>query len=466
MTGRKGLGVQWGRGQVAAQDLPTLVEKGSGSAGAQPGATDPHRKVLHRDALAMTFASVASAALGAGFWSLAAALYPPRELGISTAVLSVITSVGLVAAAATGGAYSALLPALQASRLPVFRMGQRLSLGLSIGGGAIGAVASVAFLPEAKYSLSVALLVLVGVIVWSEYILQNATLAALGRARWLPATNVAACVARIVLLAILVNSLRWHGIEVAFVVSTGVIVYGIKPAIARIVRSSDEWPEVERINPADVGSEFRRVAAQSCGVGILTTGVAAITPFLVTVFAGAADGALFALCLTIVLPLELVTVSMCSSLVVHASRMPEHGVKMAQSILVRAMSISAAGAVAVSVAIPVILPILNPQYSGSDALVVVVWLCAGSLMRVFYIVWSELMRSRRQLGAPLLVSGMSAAILIGAIPWLVNGHGAVGASIALFGSKFVLAAGAGVSILIDRFRSGSTVFAREGMDRI
>lgn len=80
-------------------------------------------KRLNRDAVLMAFSSVANAALGMVFWAFAAKVFKPEQLGVMTAVLSVIVSVSLVVAAGVGDAYTALLPAVGPARRSVFRRG-------------------------------------------------------------------------------------------------------------------------------------------------------------------------------------------------------------------------------------------------------------------------------------------------------------------------------------------------------
>src|SRR4051812_5457844 len=89
-------------------------------------------KRINRDAGFIAVSSAANAALGAGFWAIAARYFPPEELGVMTAVLAVIVSAGLMVAAGVGDAYTALLPAVGSARPSVYRRGQRIWFGLAL----------------------------------------------------------------------------------------------------------------------------------------------------------------------------------------------------------------------------------------------------------------------------------------------------------------------------------------------
>src|SRR5882757_4875757 len=133
---------------------------------AEPQRTRFGAQRLYRDAGSMATSSVASAVLGAAFWALAAKLFPPDELGVMTAVIAVITAMGVVVAAGVGDAYTALLPAVGNARRRLYRRGQRVFWGIASIGGLIAGVATVVLLPQVRGSVGVALLVAFGILIW------------------------------------------------------------------------------------------------------------------------------------------------------------------------------------------------------------------------------------------------------------------------------------------------------------
>lgn len=417
-------------------------------AGSRFGATR-----LYRDAGSMAVSNVANAILGMGFWALAAVMFPPEQLGVMTAILAVITATSVVLATGIGDAYTALLPAVGPARRSIYRRGQRVFMVLAAVTAVGAAIATTTALPQAHRSVAVGVLVAVGIVAWSAFSLQNSTLISLGRARWLPAANIAAGTAKIALLPAIALTLNWHSVELAFIVSASAVVLVLRPAIHRIINTGCELPTTATLSANQAAHAFNKLVTQTITSSGLSLGVLTVTPFLVTVIAGPAQGALFALSLTIVQILDMVAAALGLSLVVHASSTPEDGNAMARAILVRSMIIIVAGAVAIIAVVPVVLRLVNPMYGEMGAVGVIAALCAGSVIRVIYIVWSGLQRARRKMKMLLILNFITASMLLLIIPSLAGRYGALGGALAVLIPQTVLSAGAVVHFLATRRES-------------
>ncbi|TSD95449.1 hypothetical protein FOV72_14060 [Gordonia rubripertincta] len=411
---------------------------------------------IQRDAVFVAVATVTNAVLGVAFWAFAARFVPPAELGVMTAVLSVITAVGSVIAAGIGDAYTAVLPAVGRNRSAVHRRGQRLSVGLSTAAGGLAGLMTICALSEVRSEFAVAVLIAVGVLAWSAYGLQNATMIATGRANWTPAANLAVGIAKIILLPVLAVTLAWQSVPLAVVAATLGAVVVLRPLIKRMIDAGDGLPENGTIVEGAAISEFHRVVVRTTTLSGLNLGVLALAPFLVTVFAGPDEGARFALVFSIVATLDFIGASMAVSLVVHASGEPESATGMAKKILVRAGVVTAAGTLGMVVVVPEALHFLNPTYGVGETLAVVVVLCAGSILRLPYLVWAALRQARRKLRAPLFFSAGSAVLLFAIIPGLCASWGATGGALAIALHQAVLTAAAGGVVGIAHARTKST----------
>jgi O-antigen/teichoic acid export membrane protein len=186
----------------------------------------------------------------------------------------------------------------------------------------------------------------------------------------------------------------------------------------------------------------------------LSLGATTFTPFLVTMFAGPTEGALFALILTIVQTLDAVGTAMAASLVVHAASAPEHGRTMAGSILMRALVILTVGALALTATVPLALRFINPQYGEMGATRVIAMLSLGSVIYVCYTVWAGLQMSRRRMKWPLLINFVGALGLFACMPLLSSAHGAVGGAIAILVYEVIAASGAAACFLVNRRAAG------------
>jgi O-antigen/teichoic acid export membrane protein len=410
---------------------------------------------LYRDAGSVAFSSTANAVLGAGFWLVAAKIFPPQQLGVMTAVLAVIVATGIVVSSGVGDAYAALLPAVGAARPRVYRRGQRVFYILAVLTGIGSALAVSTSLAAVRWSVGVAVLVIVGVVAWSAFSLQNITLMALGRARLLPAVNIATSLCKIALLPLLAITLNRHSVELAFVISAIAAVLVLQPMIARIINTGKELPSTATIPEDRAVGEFNRLVVQTVLQWTLR-GAFAVTPFMVTVFAGAKAGALFALSFSIVQPLDFIVAAMCASLVVHASSTPEQATTMARAILIRAAALVAVGSVILVAALPEVLRLLNPEYAEMGATSVIAVLCIGSLIRVLYAVWYALQRSRRKLRVPVTLNLVTTGTLFAILPVLCATYGALGGALAMLISQSVLSVGAAIHLVVNHFRSAAS----------
>jgi O-antigen/teichoic acid export membrane protein len=403
---------------------------------------------VHRDAGAMALSSVANAALGLAFWAFAARFIVPAELGVMTAVLAVVVSVGGVVAVGVGDAYTALLPAVGAARPRVYRRGQRVFVALAVTAGAFGALAATTLLREVRGSVPVAALVAVGVVAWAYFNLQNSTMMAIGRASGVPTTNIVLGLAKIILLPALAFLVGWHSVELAVVIATASIVLVMRPLITRIITTGDGLPPNATISEDGAVPEFHRVVARTLALSALGVGVIMLAPFLVTVSAGPTQGALFALSFSVVSTFDFIAASMAVSLVVHASSAPEQAATMARGILVRAGAVTILGTAGLVAVAPTALRILNPQYGELGAFAVISVLCAATVIRAPYIVWSALQQSRRALRLPLMFNAVTAALLLIVMPSLCDTFGAVGGALAVLVHQAALTAAAGVHQLL------------------
>lgn len=397
---------------------------------------------LHGDAIAVAFSSIGNAALGVVFWAVAARLVPPHQLGVMTAVLSVITSLASVVAAGVGDAYTALLPATGSGRTQVYRRGQRLFLVLSVIAGVLGAAVAVSLLREIRGSVAVGVLIAAGVVAWGAFTLQNSTMVAIGRARWVPLANLGAGLGKIALLVVFVLTVSWHAVELSAVIAVLAVALVLRPILGRLITSGDRLPEAGSVSVHESIPEFNRVVRQTISLSSLGLGLLTLTPFLVTVFAGPGQGALFALCLTIVATFDFIGASMAVSLVVHASGVPEESDAMARAILRRAATITLAGTVVAIAVVPPALQILNPAYPWQQSLPVIVVLCLGTLTRVPYLVWTAIQQARRNLRMPLVFNAFTAVLMLALLPVLCHGFGALGGAVALLVHQLALSVAA------------------------
>lgn len=411
------------------------------------GATRFGVRRVHRDAGAAAVASVANAVLGAAFWAFAARFIPPHELGVMTAVLAVIVATASVMATGVGDAYTALLPAVGTSRPRVYRRGQRVFFTLVVLAAVAAAAATTALLDGVKGSASVTVLVAVGVVAVATFNLQTSTIMAIGRASWVPAANVVLGLGKMAVLPFTAFVVGWHSVELAVVIATLALAIFLRQRINRIITEGDQLCQTATISEDEAPREFDRMVLQTTTLSALGLGVVTLTPFLVTMFAGPRQGALFALTFSVVATLGYIAAAMAVSLVVHASSAPEHAWSMARSLLLRAVIVTVIGTSALVLAFPAVLRIVNPEYADMNVLGVVAALCAATAVRVAYIVWAALQQSRRKLRMPILFNAISAAVMLAVMPGVCGAYGAAGGALAVLIHQMFLTGAAAIHVL-------------------
>ena len=409
---------------------------------------------LYRDAAALASSSMITAVLGMGFWALCAHLIPPAKLGVQTALLSIMVAPAIMVASGVGDAFTALIPAAGLDRAAVVSRGYRLLVSMAGVLGVIAAVLAVTVLPEVRGSLPVAALVLVGVLIWSLFVVQDPALTSMRRAHWLPVENGSVSLAKIALLPAAIALGIAQPVVVATLIPPIIAIGVLFPQVTRLART-DAAAAAAAAAAADAGATVvagaraalpKLVARTTTSVG-LSLGTLTVTPFIVTAVAGPARGAAFSLCLAIVQSLDFVGSAMGVSLVVHASAAADEAAPMALAVFKRTALVVGAGAVALILVAPHVLRVLNPSYLSLHGPATITILAVGSFCRCVYVIWAALQRARRRMRGLLTLNAVAATVVFATLPYFAARWGAVGAAVVIAGAQIVLSAGAGVHLL-------------------
>ncbi len=388
-----------------------------------------------------------TALLGVGFWAVCGRLIKPAELGVQTALLSIIVSPGIVLASGVGDALTAVLPSAGASRHALLARGYRSILISSAIAGAAAAVIAVTVLPQVRGSIPVALSVFAGVMIWSFFVVQDAALTSMRRAHWLPIENGTVSAVKIALVPV----------GLALGLAQPVVVANLVPAVLAIailyprVRALGRQEGVAESSVSQGGvSALRRMTRRTTSSVALSLGTLTLTPFLVTAAAGPIPGAVFSLALSVVQSLDFVGAALGVSLVVHASASASGTGTMARAVFWRASAVVGGGAVALVLLTPFVLRLVNPIFLDLHGVAVISVLAVGSVSRVGYVIWAGLQRARRNMRPVLIVNGLGSAVALLSVVPAAQAWGAVGAAVAVASAQFVLTLGTCVHLLAVR----------------
>ena len=182
----------------------------------------------------------------------------------------------------------------------------------------------------------------------------------------------------------------------------------------------------------------------------LSLGVLLLLPFLVTAVAGPAEGAVFGICLAIAHGLDLVSSGTGVSLTVHAADRRAEAVGMAVAVWRRVAVLVAAGALALSLLAPLVLPLLGDTYVDRGGVTVLVVLALTSVIRTVFILWASLQRALHRTGLLLWANTAATCTVLPLVVLLADRWGAVGGALGLAVGQCALTGGVLVHLLLTR----------------
>ncbi len=403
---------------------------------------DLWRNPLIRSGYSLVINVGTTSALGLVYWVSAARLYSAEQVGINSAILSVMTTIGAIAQLNFASILTRFLPA--ASR--------RAAVSLMLTAYGIGALA--ALLGAGVFVLGVDLWLpsldilsterwlglwfVLSTVVWTIVALGEGALAGLHRATLIPVANTAFAVAKIVLLIVFFWSpLRDVGIYTAWTVPAFVTVILVNLlTFGRFVGRHQPGTDGGTMNRRDVASYF---GGDFLGQFFLLVMIGA-SPLLILHNLGAEANAGYYLTETIAYSLYLVSKAMTTALVAEGAGDPRGLPALARRALAHAVMIVGLGTVAVVAAAPVILGIYGGSYAADDTLL----LQLLALSAVPFTLTSILLgvaRVQKRVASVAITQGIMMVLILAASVPLMNAFGVVGMGIAWAAGQTIVALG-------------------------
>jgi O-antigen/teichoic acid export membrane protein len=384
------------------------------------------RVAVHSAALITTYG--VTAATGILFWAIAARMMSPQSLGIDTALLSLITAAGMVAAIGTGNSFTALLPIRDCDRR------RRLADGYVI----VATIATVLGVGAGIFAsatlhlgtVTAVCLTTLGSLATAFYIVKDSAMVGLGGTVKLLFQNFGASLGKLALFPLLVLT-AWHPAVLATVASSAATAaVAIALIIPRLVTTGAHSVSTT----INLGPTRRDVAVFTLRDGLgsaMVTGIFVVLPFLTTSIAGAAQGAVLALTLSFSLSLELVSAGVGTALTAGLSAAPERLWDRGRRAWFATQAIVILVALTLLAAGPLIVRMLGPQYRGFPVIPILGILMAGFAARVAFVIWSSVLRSLSRTKALLKANASATAIALPLIILCTANWGAMGAAIGL-----------------------------------
>ncbi|MGH9265886.1 MAG: lipopolysaccharide biosynthesis protein [Acidimicrobiales bacterium] len=297
---------------------------------ARPAAPAPPPARRRFDPLGVTSAALmantaVTSVLGMAFWAAASRWYPARQLGQDAALISAMMLLSVISQLNLAMGISRLLPQVRSRRWRPVAAAYGVTAVTAVAlTGAFVVVAprvSDGFRPLTQHpELAVALVV--AVVLWNVFALQDAVLTA---ARWavaLPIENGLFGLLKIGLMVWLVPYAAGHGIFVAWLVAMALMLLPVNVLLFGRVLPAGSRPAGEAAPSALPINDRRRITrylAVDYVAGLLSQGYTTMLPLLVVAVLGQAANAYFYIAFVIAGAVRAVAQSLSLSLVVEGA---------------------------------------------------------------------------------------------------------------------------------------------------
>jgi O-antigen/teichoic acid export membrane protein len=320
---------------------------------------------LRRGADALIIGTGITSVLGLVFWALAARSLPTTTVGIGAALISTVT---LLATFSTLGMENGLLRFLPAAGAATGRLiltcyafcagAAMLAAGIFLMGQPMWAE-KMDFLRESPLSM---IIFAVGTAAWVVYVLQDQVLVGLRHPGWVPLTNGASSLLKILALPLLASAAAWAIFAATIIpaVLAVIVVGALVLRFARNIAAADPRSATE----AKISmSALMRFAGPDHVANLMWLATIDVLTLIVLQVDGAEASAHWYIASTIGYTLYLITSNVGSALIAESAHDPEHHVAHARRALRHCTQLVVPAAVIGVVAAPLALRLFGTDYA-------------------------------------------------------------------------------------------------------
>ncbi|MGB8816661.1 MAG: phosphotransferase [Rhizobiaceae bacterium] len=406
---------------------------------------------LTRNGYALVMSAGITSVLGLIFWILAAHYYPPEQVGLAAALLSMLLTLGNIAQLNLGNVLNRFLPVAndRSAKLIARSYGAAVAAAAVFSSVFVLGVTSIA--PKLSFlgnDWQTASLFIASVTVWTLFVLQDGVLAGLRQSSWIPLENAVYALMKIALLVALAGvPFRQSSIFLAWVLPLPLLVVVVNAAI--FVHLGRHSKTVGAPN-SDIGARTlaRFVGWDFAGTVAMMLALGA-APLLVLNLSGTEATANYHLAWTISYSLYLIGRSMGISLLAEGVVEKERLVLLASDALVHTLFLLAAALAIILVGAPLIMGLFGPVYAreGTGLLRVLCLACVPWSLVTLHL---AVARANGHLVKVAVVQIATLILAIGLGAPLVHLWGAFGMGVAWLIAHSAVAIGLAVHVFITR----------------
>ncbi|MCX5412108.1 lipopolysaccharide biosynthesis protein [Streptomyces sp. NBC_00059] len=419
---------------------------------------------MFRNAYALMLSTGVSAALGLGFWLVAARYYTEEAVGQGSAAIAAMRLLASVTATTMIGAVVRYVPrAGRATGSLVARTYLASSVVVTLVCGVFLLTLDLwgdSYAPLG--TLSAGLVFTGSCVAWAILTLQDGVLTGLRKAVWVPVGNAVFSLGKLLLLAAFATALPVLGVFVSWAAAIALSVLPLG------------WLVFRRLIPLQAGADRHReppglreigrfLAGDSVGA-LFSLAMINLLPVMVAVRFDAAHNGFFYIAYTVGGTMEFMAINMASSLTAHASHSPGRLAEGVRGAL-RRMALLLVPVVLVLVLFaPYILAPFGQDYAAHGTLVLRL-LAAAALPRVLVELYIGVLRVQGRTGALAVLQGAMCALVLGSAALLLGPLGIAGAGWAMLLAMTAVATASALglrSALTGRTLWGARRPARDG----
>ncbi|WP_330320197.1 lipopolysaccharide biosynthesis protein [Streptomyces clavifer] len=446
----------------AGPDADAGPDSGAGASADRDGTSGDS---MFRNAYALMLSTGVSAALGLGFWLVAARYYTEEAVGQGSAAIAAMRLLASVTATTMIGAVVRYVP--RAGRATA-----SLVAGTYLVSSVVVALVCVVFLLTLDLwgdsyaplgTLSAGLVFTGSCVAWAVLTLQDGVLTGLRKAVWVPVGNAAFSLGKLLLLAAFATALPVLGVFVSWAAATALSVLPLGWLVFRRLIPRQAGSERDR-EPPRLREIGRFLAGDSVGA-LFSLAMINLLPVMVAVRFDAAHNGFFYIAYTVGGTMEFMAINMASSLTAHASHTPGHLAEGVRGAL-RRMAVLLVPVVLVLVLFaPYILAPFGHEYADHGTLVLRL-LAVAALPRVLVELYIGVLRVQGRTGALAVLQAVMCALVLGSAALLLGPLGIAGAGWAMLLSMTAVATASalGLRTALGRRTSGTGRGHGDGRD--
>ncbi|MEX2551608.1 MAG: glycosyltransferase, partial [Actinomycetota bacterium] len=366
--------------------------------------------------------------LGILYWILAARLYSPTLVGASSALIATLLLASTVAQLNLGGALARFLPRAGSASKRLVLSAYAVSGSLAI----VVALTAMPWIDRMAHEVDLKgaaghLWLILAVVVWSIFALQDHTLTGLRQSIWVPAENAAFGVLKIVLLTTLAATLPRLGILASWTLPMALMLLPVNILIFGqfLPRHMRQSKDREALGPRKIG---HFVAFDYAG-SLLNLASSHLLPVLVAARIGAEANGYFYIAWVVMTTLDFALVSVTTSLTVEGSHAEDRLPELTSALIPRLLVGGGVLLGAIVVGAPRLLSIFGPAYA-ANASGLLRLLALGLLPRGVIVLWMSTARVQNKVREIVAVQGALSIMVLGLSALLITHFNISGVGIA------------------------------------